>query len=102
MMSGIAPEKTADSSEEADASKLELTAGPGLRVCVQAALEAYFADLRGHAPGDLYRLVIAEIERPLLETVLQHTRGNQSRAAQILGVNRSTLRKKLRQYELDQ
>lgn len=72
-----------------------------LRQCTEAAMRKYFADLDdGHAPTDLYAMVLAEVEQPLLRTVMEYTRGNQSRAAQILGLNRSTLRKKLRQYGL--
>jgi len=63
-------------------------------------LKRYFKDLNGHAPGDLYDLVIGEIEAPLFRTVMHHTQGNQSRAAAILGVNRATLRKKLKTYSL--
>ncbi len=73
-----------------------------LRECVQAAVEAYFHQLSGHPPADLYRLVLAEVEAPLLATVLRHTGGNQSRAAAILGLNRGTLRKKLKQYGLNE
>jgi len=72
-----------------------------LRTCVQTVLELYFMDLNGHKPGDLYEMVIGEVEQPLLETVLRHTRGNQTAAAEILGMSRSTLRKKLREYGLD-
>lgn len=71
-----------------------------LRECAEAALQKYFEDLDGHAPGNLYAMVIAEIEQPLLKAVMDYTRGNQSRAAEILGLNRSTLRKKLRLYGL--
>lgn len=74
----------------------------GLNGHVRAALERYFTDLDGHAPGNLYALLLGEVERPLLETVLAHTGGNQTRAAEILGINRGTLRKKLQQYGLDQ
>ena len=69
--------------------------------CVRKALNNYFKDLDGHAPGQLYQLLLCEMERPLLEKVMEHAQGNQSRAAEILGINRGTLRKKLKQYELD-
>jgi len=69
-----------------------------LRSCVQAALKRYFADLNGQRPVALYQLVISEVEQPMLEAVLDYTRGNQSQAADMLGINRNTLRKKLRQY----
>jgi Fis family transcriptional regulator len=67
---------------------------------VKAAMEIYFHDMEGHTPTDLYRLVINEIEKPLLESVMQQVRGNQSRAAEMLGLNRSTLRKKLQLHNL--
>ena len=68
---------------------------------VKHMLEAYFRDLDGHAPADLYQMVLSEIEQPLLETVLRYTRGNQSKAAAMLGLNRGTLRKKLKQYDIN-
>ena len=64
------------------------------------ALNQYFANLNGDRPGDLYDLVIGEVERPLFKAVLDYTDGNQSQAAGILGINRGTLRKKLRSYSL--
>ncbi len=72
-----------------------------LRACVKAMLESYFNDLDGHEPGDLYEMVVREVEHPLLETVMVHTRGNQSKAAKLLGINRGTLRKKLKIHNLD-
>ncbi len=72
-----------------------------LHECVQAALTGYFKQMNGHAVSDLYRMVISEVERPLLETVMREMEGNQSRAAAILGISRSTLRKKLAMYKLD-
>ncbi len=72
-----------------------------LRACVYEALERYFRDLNGQPPGDLYRLVMSQVEEPLLDVVMKQVRGNQSNAAQLLGINRSTLRKKLRHYNLD-
>ena len=64
------------------------------------ALDGYFSKLNGHKPGDLYQLVLGEVEKPLFKAVLDYTNGNQSEAAEILGINRGTLRKKLRTYNL--
>ena len=66
------------------------------------ALDQYFIALNGDRPGDLYDLVIGEVERPLFKAVMDYTQGNQSQAAGILGLNRGTLRKKLRTYSLIQ
>jgi Fis family transcriptional regulator len=66
----------------------------------EQALDSYFTSLNGHAPGRLYDLVLREVEEPLFRTVLEYAEGNQSRAADILGINRGTLRKKLRTYGL--
>lgn len=71
-----------------------------LRDLTQDALNTYFENLNGHRPGDLYTLVIREVEQPLLKAVMDYTGGNQSQAADILGMNRGTLRKKLRSYQL--
>lgn len=71
-----------------------------LRDYTEEALQKYFGDLNGHRPGDLYELVLGEVEEPLFKTVLDYTKGNQSVAAEILGINRATLRKKLRHYQL--
>ena len=66
----------------------------------QEALEQYFQTLNGHKPEELYDLVIGEVEKPLFKAVLGYTGGNQSLAATILGINRGTLRKKLRRHGL--
>lgn len=71
-----------------------------LRDLTEEALKSYFATLNGHKPGELYDLVLREVEQPLLKAVLDYTEGNQSQAADILGINRGTLRKKLRSYGL--
>ena len=71
-----------------------------LRECVRDALEEYFTVLDGHECRGLFDMVMREVEAPLLESVLRETEGNQTRAAEILGINRSTLRKKLRQHKL--
>ncbi len=68
----------------------------------EEALEQYFESLNGDRPGDLYDLVMGEVERPLFKAVMDYTHGNQSQAAGILGINRGTLRKKLRTYSLNQ
>jgi len=72
-----------------------------LRNCVQTAMRLYFSDLNGHKPDDVYRMVLSEVEQPLLAVVMEYTGGNQSSAAEILGINRSTLRKKLKQYGME-
>jgi Fis family transcriptional regulator len=69
-----------------------------LRSLTEQALDSYFASLNGHAPGHLYELVMREVEEPLFRAVLDYSEGNQSRAAGILGINRGTLRKKLKDY----
>lgn len=73
-----------------------------LKQCVEYALANYFAHLEDQIPSNLYELVLAEIELPLLEVVLRKTRGNQTKAAKMLGLSRGTLRKKLKQYGLDE
>ena len=75
--------------------------GSPLNGCVRKALNKYFDDLGDHPAAELYQLFLAEMEQPLLEKVLQVTKGNQTRAAEMLGINRGTLRKKLVQYGLD-
>lgn len=71
-----------------------------LRDHAERALIDYFASLNGHHPARLYDLVMREIEEPLFKAVLDYAEGNQSRAAGILGINRGTLRKKLRELGL--
>lgn len=76
--------------------------GPGpLCQCIERALEQYFRQLQGEAPSGLYDLVLAEVERPLLEAVMNYAGSNQSRAARYLGINRNTLRKKLVHYGIE-
>ena len=67
---------------------------------VEKALECYFQQLDGAKTCDLYNLVMAEVERPLLCSVMEHVDQNQSRAADLLGLSRGTLRKKLKIYGL--
>ncbi|MDD1622253.1 MAG: Fis family transcriptional regulator [Methylococcaceae bacterium] len=72
--------------------------GNTLSAHVRHCVEDYFAQLDGHDSSGLYSLVLAEVEKPLLETALKHSDFNQSKAAKILGLSRSTLRKKLELY----
>lgn len=65
------------------------------------SLDDYFLSLNGHAPRELYDMVLAEVEPVLLKATLRHTQGNQSLAAEWLGLNRATLRKKLQQHQID-
>lgn len=71
-----------------------------LRNHAERALSDYFTSLNGHRPAHLYDLVLREVEEPLFRVVLDYAEGNQSRAAGILGINRGTLRKKLKQFGL--
>ncbi|MCH7854193.1 MAG: DNA-binding transcriptional regulator Fis [Proteobacteria bacterium] len=71
-----------------------------LRKHTEEALQQYFASLNGDRPGNLYQLVLGEIEEPLFKAVMDYTQGNQSQAAGILGLSRGTLRKKLKTYSI--
>ena len=87
---------------QADAARASsLTSQPSLRECVHVAVRRYLHDLGDAAPEDIYALVLQEVETALLSEVMSHCDGNQSRCATALGINRATLRKKLRQYQLD-
>ena len=68
--------------------------------CVRSSLEGYLQDLQGPEPDRMYDMLVSVVERPLLEIVMQHADHNQSRAAQWLGLNRNTLRKKLLEHKL--
>ena len=74
---------------------------PTLRESVATAVSNYFAQLDGQETTDLYEMVLSEVEAPLLEIVMANTRGNQTKAAIMLGLNRGTLRKKLKKYGLN-
>ena len=68
--------------------------------CVRRSLERYFKDLDGTKPRAIYDMVLKNIERPMLEIVLDHAEGNQSIAAEMLGINRNTLRKKIQSLKI--
>ena len=68
--------------------------------CVRDSLEMYFKDLRGGEPAAMYEMILRVVEKPLLDVVMQHAEHNQSRAADWLGINRNTLRRKLVEHKL--
>lgn len=72
-----------------------------LRDSVKTSIKNYLNQLDGKEVSELYELVLAEVEQPLLDTIMQYTRGNQTRAANMMGINRGTLRKKLKKYGLN-
>jgi len=67
---------------------------------VRTAMDKYFSDMDGHEPTDLYELILSQVEQPLFESVLDYTGGNVTRAAEVLGLNRATLRNRLIKYDL--
>lgn len=71
-----------------------------LRKSVQEAIRLYLEDMGPSQPDSLYRILMAEVEPPLIEEVLRYTQGNQSRTARILGMTRNTLRAKLNRYHI--
>ena len=68
--------------------------------CIRDSLEQYFKDLRGAEPHSVHEMVIRTVEKPLLEVVMRHADGNQSRAAEWLGINRNTLHRKLTEHKI--
>ena len=74
---------------------------PPFTQCVSKSLKRYLKDLNGETPSALYDMVISHVEKPLLEIIMDRADNNQSKAAQMLGINRNTLRKKLRDHGLN-
>ncbi|MBK6958799.1 MAG: Fis family transcriptional regulator [Nitrosomonas sp.] len=68
--------------------------------CIRKAIGGYLKDLDGEKPGNLYSMVIQSVEKPLIEIAIQHTKGNQTQAAELLGINRNTLRQKMKQFQI--
>ncbi len=75
--------------------------GPQLRQLVRSTVEQFLNDMGDTPPDNLYDVLISEIEKPLIETVLAQTAGNQSKSAQILGITRATLRNRIQRYQID-
>ena len=78
----------------------EVSNSQSLGESVRHSLRQYFAQLDGQTPANLYTMVLAEVEKPLIEMVLQLTNNNQSKTAKILGISRGTLRKKMAIYQI--
>ena len=89
-----------DNFEDLAAEIAEIVQQQSLRDHVAESMQRYFQDLDGQDTKELYSLVMAEVEPPLLEAAMKYTRNNQSKTAALLGLNRGTLRKKLKQYNL--
>jgi Fis family transcriptional regulator len=81
--------------------QLETSGDSELSSCVRKMMKQYFKDLDGEEATNIYDMVVANVERPLLEVVMHQARGNQTRAADLLGLNRNTLRKKLTQHGIE-
>lgn len=77
------------------------TEGSILNKAIVESLDEYFEHLEGHHPQPIYDMVIHCVEKPMLEYILNKVGGNQSKAAEMLGINRNTLRKKMALYKLD-
>ena len=96
----IASTTTSKTEPKTLISKQSTVHNAELKECVQKVLNNYLQDLGNYQPNNLHQLFISEVEKPLLEAVLTYTKGNQSMAAQMLGINRGTLRKKIIEYNL--
>ena len=77
-----------------------MSRGNELADAVRRSLERYYKDMDGETPTGIYEMVLKNIEKPMIETVLKFTEGNQSLAATMLGINRNTLRKKMQQLRI--
>jgi Fis family transcriptional regulator len=82
-------------------SKAEVSKENELSTTVRKVMRQYFKDLDGEKASGIYDMVVQAVEKPMLEVVMFQAQGNQTRAAQLLGLNRNTLRKKLQQHGLD-
>jgi len=90
----------ADAQSAANDTILQAVPASNLRDSVTAAVRKYLDELDGQLSTNVYEMVLAEIEAPLLTEIMAYTRNNQTRASLMLGLNRGTLRKKLKQYNL--
>ena len=101
-MTRAQPLHSADSAQlpaanDADTPATDITS---VRDAVQVAVRQYLEELDGQMSTEVYQMVLAQMEEPLLEEIMAYTRSNQTKASLMLGLNRGTLRKKLKQYGL--
>ena len=82
-------------------SKSEGSRENELSTTVRKVMRQYFKDLDGEKASGIYDMVVLAVEKPMLEVVMLQAQGNQTRAAELLGMNRNTLRKKLQQHGMD-
>lgn len=85
---------------DTEQTESEQTSAGSLRESVALSIGQFLQELDGQDATDMYQMVLNEVEAPLLEAVMEYTRNNQSRASAMLGLNRGTLRKKLKQHQL--
>jgi len=102
-MTGTVSERVAEAAgiDVADLGLNPSVTQQSLRDYIRGMMQSYFTALDGHGTSGLYQMVMDTVEEPLLAAVLEYTRGNQTKAAEILGINRGTLRKKLHYHGLD-
>jgi Fis family transcriptional regulator len=93
----LQPRTQARTAARAEAAERE----NDLSLTVRKMMKQYFKDLDGEKPSGIYNMVVNCVEKPLLEVVMYHAQGNQTRAAELLGINRNTLRKKLQEHGID-
>ena len=93
-------QQPAETQTQLDQTLTAANSTSSLRENVETAMANYFKHLDGQPVSDVYQMVMSEIEAPLLEQVMKYVRNNQTKAAHLLGLNRGTLRKKLKQYGL--
>jgi Fis family transcriptional regulator len=88
------------SLNQSQSESTSFQSNPTLREHVAISMQQYLKQMQGQPLNDVYDLVLTQVEEPLLRAIMEHTRNNQTKAAKVLGLNRGTLRKKLKRYNL--
>ena len=92
--------QTAALNQGSPSDSVSFQSNPTLREHVAISMQQYLKQMQGQPLNDVYDLVLSQVEEPLLRAIMEHTRNNQTKAAKVLGLNRGTLRKKLKRYNL--